>query len=248
MASNLPNDPDALRRLLGLLRAQREANRRRREDIDQMLDNCTSDQRLEELLEKENLPGRHEQRQRVRTFVKAHRLRVTTDPASTISHQHTDARKGSEAPTLQGHQDSSRRTVPKKSAGKRQASAEDVLGSRSRRQSRRSQEGDCPFASDAEPNFSVPATASSVLHAKEYPIAILLPIQGGRNVVIRNGIPARLTKLLRNDVNKWLTTDFCIRAWNDADHEDNALCMLTAPESLTGSRNVPKGQEAFKAC
>ncbi|KAI4653127.1 uncharacterized protein J4E79_008640 [Alternaria viburni] len=248
MASHLPDDPDAIERLLEPLRAQREVSRLRREEIDQRLDNCTSDQRFAELLEKENLPSRHEQRKRVRTFVKTHRLGVTTDPAATISHQHTDARQGSEVPKLQGHQDPSRRTVPKKSAGKRQASAEDVLRSRSKRPSRRSEESDCPFASDAEPESYVPTIAPSKLRAKEYPIAILLPVQGGRNVVIRNGIPDRLTTLLRNEVKKWLTNDLCIRAWNDADSERNAACMLITAEKLIVSDNLPKGQEPTRAC
>ncbi|KAI4684277.1 hypothetical protein J4E81_009157 [Alternaria sp. BMP 2799] len=248
MASHLPDDPDAIERLLEPLRAQREASRRRREEIDQRLDNCTSDQRFAELLEKENLPGRHEQRQRVRTFVKTHRLGVTTDPAATISHQHTEARKGSEVPKLQGHQDPSRRIVPKKNAGKRRASAEDVLGSRSKRQSRRSQEGECPFASDAEPEFSVPVTASPGLFAKEYPIAILLPNKYGRDIVIRNGIPAQLTTLLRDEVKKWLRGDFSITAWNDIEPSKNADCMLTVAEDAVGWTSCFRGEEPSRAC
>ena len=75
--------------------------------------------------------------------------------------------------TLQGVLAVSRKTLPTRSAGKLQASADHVLSKRAKRRSRRSREDECPFASDAEPESYVPTTASSGRRAEEYPIAIL---------------------------------------------------------------------------
>jgi len=149
--------------------------------------------------------------------------------------------------TLREDPAASRKILPTKSAGKRRASAEHVLSRRAKRQSRRSREGECPFASDAEP-VSVPAAAPSRLRAKEYPITILLPIQEGRNVVIRNGLPARLATLLRDEVNNWLTGDYQIRQWNDIEPKKNADCMLKVARGSVGWGDSFRGEEASRAC
>ncbi|KAI4606129.1 hypothetical protein J4E80_010337 [Alternaria sp. BMP 0032] len=269
MASDLPEVPDAPNVFLEALQD---------EEIADMLQYEADRRRV-----KGSRPAMHEEPLRVRSIAASTVLAADTEESAT-GNQLTNFGMKAEVLTLQEDLAVPRKTLPTKGAGKRRASAERSLSKRAKRQSRRSREGECPFASDAEPessvpatassrllaeeypiailpqdsecpfasdaepNFSVPATASSELHAKEYPIAILLPVQDGRNVVIRNGIPAQLTKLLRDEVKKCLTTKFCIRAWNDADHEDNALCMLTAAYGFIRSYLVPKGQGASRAC
>ena len=249
MASDLPEVPDAPNVFLEALQAEENASMRQYEENRRRVSGCAIASRLQRRVDEGSRPAMHEERLRVRSIAAPTSLAAVTEEASyATGNQLTRFLIESKMLTLQEDHVAPRKTLPTKGAGKRRASSERVSSTRAKRQSRRSREGECPFASDAEPNFSVPATASSELHAKEYPIAILLPIQDVRNVVIRNGIPAQLTKLLRDEVKKCLTTKFCIRAWNDADHEDNALCMLTAADGFIRSYLFPKGQGASRAC
>jgi len=285
MASDLPEVPDAPNVFLEALQAEENASMRQYEENRRRVSGCAIASRLQRRVDEGSRPAMHEERLRVRSIAAPTSLAAVTEEASyATGNQLTRFLIESKMLTLQEDHVAPRKTLPTKGAGKRRASSERVSSTRAKRQSRRSREGECPFASDAEPEssvpvtassrllaeeypiailpqdsecpfasdaepkFSVPATASSELHAKEYPIAILLPTQDGRNVVIRNGIPAQLTKLLRDEVKKCLTTKFCIRAWNDADHEDNALCMLTAADGFIRSYLFPKGQGASRAC
>ncbi|KAI4640643.1 hypothetical protein J4E93_008233 [Alternaria ventricosa] len=245
MVTNLPNAPAEPTGITALLFAESRARKAEYKNIMRGRQNCTVAATLAAIAKEDNRPERSKKRRRIRSAAAAYYPEL---PASETDSEPDNSGEELEVPTLQEDSAILRQALPTRSAGKRQASAEHALSNRTKRQSRRSRDGECPFASDAEPEFSVPANASSGYRARKYPMAILLPIQDGRNVVIRNGIPAQLTTLLRDEVNKWLTDDFSIAIWNDADHGGNYVCMLTASEGFVGSHHLPKDHGAFRAC
>jgi len=168
--------------------------------------------------------------------------------------------------TLQGVHAISRKTLPTKSAGKRQASAEHALSDRAKRQSRCPDTSEPLYASEEDANFEERArvssgsllvpTPSSALKssgekAKQYPIAILLPLEDDRNIRLHNNdIPAELATFLRGEVDKWLDNALRIKWWNSIYHENYADCMLTQAVCIIGvdySRTL-EGQHATRAC
>jgi len=125
----------------------------------------------------------------------------------------------SEMLTLQGVHAISRKTLPTKGVWKRRASAKHTLSDRAERQSRCPDTSEPPYASKEGADFEKRAhvssgsllapTPSSALKsggekAKQYPIAILLPVENDRDILLHNNnnIPADLATFLRGEVDK----------------------------------------------
>jgi len=168
--------------------------------------------------------------------------------------------------TLQGFHAVSRKTLPTKSAGKRQARAEHALSDRAKRQSRCPDVSEPPYASEEDANVEERArvssgsllapTPSSALKsggvkAKQYPIAIQLPVEDDRNILLQNNdIPAELATFLRGEVDKWLDNALRIKWWNSIYYENYADCMLTQALCIIGVdySSTLEGQNATRAC